>query len=226
MAAWHWRASPAVTGVVSTVRHVGNCEVLRRRSASMGAGLPPAVIVVRRLAIWFVLLCAIAVTPTTARAMACPGTMIATSLSPISPGSAVEYRILPPSTENLALGESFAKGMREAGVITAEDGPLVLTIAFLVTQTISASPASTILRSDFAWMKELNRTKLQKADGRVGAHQPTLRLTASLLKKESVALMWVANVDCTIKTLDAHQLAHDRACRSLVILGKATYVRR
>jgi hypothetical protein len=197
-----------------------NCEVLRRRSASMGAGLPPAVIVVRRLAIWFVLLCAIAVTPTTAaRAMACPGTMIATSLSPISPGSAVEYRILPPSTENLALGESFAKGVREAGVITAEDGPLVLTIAFLVTQTTSAS--STILRSDFAWMKELNRTKPQKAVGRVGAHQPTLRLTASLLKKESVELMWVANVDCTITTLDAHQLAHDLGLQVARHFGKS-----
>ena len=86
-----------------------NCEVLQRHAS--GAGLPPTAIVVRRLAIWFVLLGAIAVTPTTARAMACPGTMIATSLSPISPGSAVEYRILRPSTENRALGESFAKGV-------------------------------------------------------------------------------------------------------------------
>ena len=48
-----------------------------------------------------------------------------------------------------------------------------------------------------------------KAGGRVGTHQPTLMLTASLLKKENVELMWVANVDCTITTLDAHQLAHD-----------------
>ena len=182
-----------------------NCEILCR-DASRGVGLLPAVIVVRRLAIWFVLLGVVAVTPTTARAMACPGTMIATSLSPISPGSAVEYRILRPSTENRALGESFAKGVREAGVTTAEDGPLVLTIAFLVTQTTSASSASTILRSDFAWMKELSR---QKAGGRVRTHQPTLMLTASLLKKESIELMWVANVDCTITTLDAHQLAHD-----------------
>ena len=58
-------------------------------------------------------------------------------------------------------------------------------------------------------MKELNRTKPQKAGGRVGTHQPTLMLTASLLKKETVELMWVANVGCTITTLDAHQLAHD-----------------
>jgi len=58
-------------------------------------------------------------------------------------------------------------------------------------------------------MEELSRTKLQKIGGRVRTHQPTLRLTASLLKKESVELMWVANVDCTITTLDAHQPAHD-----------------
>ena len=180
-----------------------NYEVLQGRGASMDVGPQPGVTVVRRLAIWFVLLAAIAVTPTAARALACPGTMIATSLSPISPGSAVAFRILRPSTENRALGESFARGVRDAGVITAEDGPLVLTISFLVIQRPSGSPASTILRSDFAWMKEL------KAGGRVGTHQPTLMFTASLLKKENVELMWVASVDCTITTLDAHQLAHD-----------------
>ena len=65
--------------------------------------------------------------------------------------------------------------------------------------------------------------RVEGRSGRVGTHQPTLMLTASLLKEESVPeLMWVASVDCTINSCWMRtSWLMTLAYRSLIILGKS-----
>jgi hypothetical protein len=143
----------------------------------------------------------VVVAPALAKDHSCSGTILATSLSPIEPASALEFRVINQATENLALADSFADGMREAGAKISKDGPLILNVTFLVTEAASGPTATPTLHSDFAWMKNLGSN--------AGEHRPTLTLTAALLKKEGVEAMWVATVDCTVSTVDSHALAHD-----------------
>ena len=166
----------------------------------------------RGAVVWLVLFGNMMV-PAVAKDVSCPGTINATSLSPIKPGWALEFRVLNRSTENLALANSFTDGMREAGATVSKDGPLILNVTFLVTEAASGSTASSKLHSEFAWMKNL--------DSSAGAHRPTLKLTASLLKKEGVESMWIATVDCTVATLDSHLLSTILGCSLPVILAKA-----
>jgi hypothetical protein len=143
----------------------------------------------------------------------CPGTITATSLNPIKPASALEFRVQNRSKENLALADGFADGMREAGATVSKDGPLILDVTFLVTEAAPGPTAASTLHADFTWMKNLGSP--------VGTQRPTLKLTASLLKKEGVESMWIATVDCTVATLDSHLLAHDLGVLVAVHFGES-----
>jgi hypothetical protein len=154
----------------------------------------------RGTVVWLALF-GIMMVPAAAKDLSCPGTINATSLSPLKPGLALEFRVLNRSAENLTLADSFADGMRDAGTSVSKDGPLILSVTFLVTEAASSPTASSKLHSDFTWMKNL--------DSNVGAHRPTLKMTASLVTRAGVESIWIATVDCTVATLDSRLLAHD-----------------
>jgi hypothetical protein len=150
---------------------------------------------------WLALFGSMMAAPALAKDPSCSGTITATSLNPIKPASALEFRVQNQSKENLALADGFTDGMREAGATVSKDGPLILDVTFLVTEAASDSTAASTLHADFTWMKNLGST--------TGTQRPTLKLTVSLSKKEGVELMWIATVDCSVATPDSHLLAHD-----------------
>ena len=157
---------------------------------------------------WILLLAGTLTGPAAAEALTCSGTITATSLNPIRPGSALDFRVMNKSTDNRALADDFSKGLREMGATVSSAGPLILAVTFLVAEPADAS-AVPKLHSDFAWMGNLGLNAGTASPDHAKARQPTLKMTASVSNKQNADLMWVATVECAVATTDGHQLAHD-----------------
>jgi hypothetical protein len=197
-----------------TVRILGeDTELHAPLIGVQAARLFQAIRTVAQTGVWIAFLTPIMTGQTIARDMACPGTITASSMSPIDPRAAIAFSILLRSRENLEIGESFIDGMREAGATISPDGSLALNVTFLVTE-YSGSSASPTLHADFAWIKRPD------PPDHAAARRPTLRLTAALLKKQEGDLIWVATVECTVTTLDAHLIAHDLGVVVATYFGK------
>ena len=157
---------------------------------------------------WVLLLANMLTGPAVGGELTCSGTITATSLNPTKPGSAMDFRVMNKSADNLALAEDFSNGLREMGATISSGGPLILAVTFLVTEPAETS-AVPKLHSDFAWMSKLDLNAGAGSANPAKAHLPTLKMTASVSNKQNADLMWVATVECAVATTDGHRLAHD-----------------
>jgi len=129
---------------------------------------------------------------------ACDGSLQGSRLQSVPDPLTVTVEYPRKTAKAMAAAASFSDGVKAAGVSVVPDGTTTLRLTFLVTAATGAVPVQQF--SDFSW-----------AETTASADEPppTLTVTVGLLSHGLATLLWVASVECKVKTRDANLLARE-----------------
>lgn len=126
---------------------------------------------------------------------ACSGTYMTSVMQPIALPVTVGMADAP---ENPGMAEHFAAGLRAGGAQIDPSSPLKLGLLFTLS-TRGAGPLQGTSYNNFTWADEGGHL----AD----INAAKLNITANVVDRVSAAYVWIASVECTVKTRDGGALA-------------------
>jgi hypothetical protein len=126
---------------------------------------------------------------------ACDGAVQATGLQPLPNPLTVAFHNPRNTAQASRVGAAFVDGLRAGGVTVQPKGTVVLRLTFLIT---TADGHSQHEYTDFSWTR---------APGAANGPPPTITVTAGLSNPGQATLLWVASLECKIKTQDPTVLA-------------------
>jgi hypothetical protein len=139
---------------------------------------------------------------------ACDGAIEASALETLPTPLTIAFTDPRDTAKSKIVTASFEDGLRAGGVAVQPDAADVLHLSFLIT---AASGDRVHQYSDFSWTA---------APGAADGPPPTLTVTAGLTVKGQPTLIWVASLECKIKTLDPTVLAEELGQVIGEVLGK------
>jgi len=139
---------------------------------------------------------------------ACDGGIEASSLETLPTPLVIAFQDPRNTARSKIVTASFVDGLRAGGVAVQPDAADVLHLSFLIT---TADKGQVRQYSDFSWTT---------AAGAAAGPPPTLTVTAGLTVKGQPTLIWVASLECKIKTEDPVVLAKELGQVIGEVLGK------
>jgi hypothetical protein len=139
---------------------------------------------------------------------ACDGAIEASTLQTLPTPLAIAFQDPRNTAKSKIVTASFEDGLRAGGVAVQPDANDVLHMSFLIT---TADGGQIQQYSDFSWTA---------APGASSGPPPTLTVTAGLTVKGQPTLVWVATIECKIKTQDPAVLAQELGQVIGQVLGK------
>jgi hypothetical protein len=128
---------------------------------------------------------------------ACDGAIQASALQTLPSPLVVAVQDPRNNAQSKTVVASFEDGLRAGGVTVRPDGASVLHLTFLVS---TANGGQQHQYADFSWAS---------APEAASGPPPTLTVTAGLSTRGLATLIWVASVECKVKTRDPLALAQE-----------------
>ena len=139
---------------------------------------------------------------------ACNGSVQASLLQAVPDPLVVALQNARNTAKAKQAAANFTEGLRAAGLTVQLNGASVLHLTFLVTTLGSGGQLHEY--SDFSW------TAAPVAAG----SPPTITVTAGLTSRGMATLLWVASLECRVKTRDPTALAKELGQIIGQVLGK------
>jgi hypothetical protein len=139
---------------------------------------------------------------------ACDGAIEASALQTLPTPLTIAFTDPRNTARSKVVTASFEDGLRAGGVAVQPDAADVLHLSFVIT---TASGDGVHQYSDFSFAA---------APGAAAGPPPTLTVTAGLTVKGQPTLIWVASLECMIKTQDPVVLAQELGQVIGEVLGK------
>ncbi len=140
---------------------------------------------------------------------ACDGAIQASPLQPLPSPLVVAVDYPRKTVKASKVAATFIDGLQSAGVTVQPKAASVLHLTFLITTTGGGGQSHEY--TDFSWTA---------APGAANGPPPTITVTAGLTRSGQATLLWVASLECKVKTQDPMVLAQELGQVIGQVLGK------